>query len=445
MSGKSAQIGEIRCKQKKEIMINRTQAPGFKTIDKVDIQQVQSFKLDNGIPVYTIDAGSQELTRIEFVFKAGTFYQDAPLVAMTANALIENGTKKYSANQLSDSIDFYGSFFETSCGHDFASLALFSLNKHLESSLVFVEEMMKHASYPQEEVTTYLTNRKQKFLTNQKKVNNVARQRFTELIFGEKHPYGLAAREEYFDNTKRDDLVNFFTKHYNYYNCTIMVSGKLPANLSLVLNKHFGEGKWGSVAEIERAYPVAQSTKQRENLVEKADAVQSAIRVGRRLFNKTHPDYFNFQVLNTILGGYFGSRLMANIREDKGYTYGIGSGLSNLAHDGFFYISTEVGSDVTKNALDETYKEIEILQNDLVSDTELETVKNYILGQFLRSVEGPFSLGDKYRGIWEFGLGYDYYDRYFETVKAVNPQQLRDLAGKYLKKADLIELVVGRK
>ncbi len=395
--------------------------------------------------VYTIDAGSQDLTRIEFIFKAGMYYQDAPLIASAASALIENGTAKYSANQISDSIDFYGSFFETSVSQDYSSLALFSLNKHLKSTLVFVEELIKNATYPQEEVGTYLINKKQKFLVNSQKVDMLARRIYSELLFGKTHPYGLEVTADDFDKTKRDSIVNFFKTHYTYNNCTIIVSGKLPANLQVVLNNHFGKEKWGVASNIEKPYMPAQTTTQNIHYVEKPDAVQSAIRMGRKLFNKTHPDYFNFQVLNTIFGGYFGSRLMANIREDKGYTYGIGSGLASLAHDGYFFISTEVGSDVTKDALKEVYKEIEILQNDLVSAEELETVKNYILGQFLRSVEGPFSLADKFKGIWEFGLDYSYYDNYFNAVKSVTSQQIQDLAGKYLQKKDIIELVVGKK
>ncbi len=426
-------------------MLNRTQAPEFKTIDSIAIQQAQSFTLDNGIHVHTIDAGSQELTRIEFVFKAGMYYQDTPLVASAACALIENGTKKYSANQLSDSIDFYGSFFETSVSQDFSSLALFSLNKHLESTLVFIEELIKNAIYPQEEINTYLTNKKQKFLVGSQKVDVLARRKYSELIFGSTHPYGIEVKAEDHDATKRDSIVNFFKKYYTHSNCIIIVAGKLPANLHQVLNNHFGKDKWGTATNINKAYIPAQTTTQNIHYIEKPDAVQSAIRMGRRLFNKTHPDYFAFQVLNTIFGGYFGSRLMANIREDKGYTYGIGSGLASLVHDGYFFISTEVGADVTKNALEEIYKEIEIMQNDLVSDDELETVKNYILGQFLRTVEGPFALADKFKGIWEFGLNYSYYGNYFNAVKSVTSQQIRDLSGKYLQKKDLIELVVGKK
>src|SRR5246127_2569088 len=203
-------------------MLNRTQAPEFKTISKIDIAQANHFKLKNGIPVYTVDAGSQELTRIEFIFKAGMFYQDSPLLATAANNLIENGTTKYSANQISDGIDFYGSFFETSCGQDFASIALFSLNKHLENTLVFVEDALKDAIYPQEEVDTYLINKKQKFLVNSQKVDAVARRVFSELLFGKKHPYGLEVKAEDYDTTKREDIINFFKRYYHYGNCTII-------------------------------------------------------------------------------------------------------------------------------------------------------------------------------------------------------------------------------
>ena len=162
------------------------------------------------------------------------------------------------------------------------------------------------------------------------------------------------------------------------------------------------------------------------------------------LFNKTHPDYFKFQVLNAILGGYFGSRLMANIREDKGFTYGIGSGVVNLVNTGSFYISTEVGNNVTNQTLIEIYKEIKILREKLVSVDELETVRNYILGQFLRSVDGPFALADKFKAIWEYNLDYSYFDLYFNAIKTVTPNDIIDLANKYLQEKDLLECVVGK-
>lgn len=425
--------------------LNRKQAPDFKTIDKIDVQRVTEHTLKNGIKVFTLNNGSQELTKIEFLFKAGMFYQPKPLIASAANNLLETGTKSYTANQISDGIDFYGSFFECSVDQDYSSLALFSLNKYLDNSLKFVEEIIKYPTFPKEEFDIYISNKKQKHLVNSQKVNVLARRRFSELIFGEKHPYGIDVKTEDFEKLSVNEVKDFYSHFYHSANCTIIASGKLPDNLIDVLNNYFGSSAWGNANIITEPKAEVSTTKDNKHFVEKADAIQSAIRVGRIMFNKKHEDYFKFQVLNTILGGYFGSRLMANIREDKGYTYGIGSGLSSLVNAGYFFISTEVGADVTNDALKEIYAEIKLLREELVGEEELETVRNYVLGQFLRSVDGAYALADKFKAIWEFGLGYDYFDRYFDAVKSVTPQELKDLANKYLQEKDLIELVVGKK
>ena len=148
-------------------------------------------------------------------------------------------------------------------------------------------------------------------------------------------------------------------------------------------------------------------------------------------------------VLNTVLGGYFGSRLMSNIREDKGYTYGIGSALVSMKQEGYFFISTEVGADVTTPALTEIYKEIEILKNELVEE-ELAMVRNYMRGTFIKGIKVPF--------IWQivsdpftFTVWDDYYQNYLEKVRTIEPEEIRLLANKYLNSSEFYELVVGRK
>jgi predicted Zn-dependent peptidase len=427
-------------------MIDRTQAPAFNTIDKVDITKATALKLNNGIDLFTIDAGSQEIIRLEFVFKAGMYYQPATLIASTTNSLLETGTKSFTANQISDGIDFYGSFIELGVGQDYACVTLYSLNKYLKESLAFIEEILKYPVFPQEELNIHITNKKQKHQINSQKVAVIARRKFSELLFGKTHPYGVDVQDKDFDRINLNEIKEFYNNYYQSQNCTIIASGHLPKDLQATLNKFFGEKEWGSSPHkiVTEKFPLS-TTNQPVHFFEKEDALQSAIRIGRVLFNKTHPDYFHFQVLNTILGGYFGSRLMANIREDKGYTYGIGSGLMSLVNTGYFFISTEVGSDVTTQALEETYKEIKNLREELVSHEELETVRNYILGQVLRSVDGPFALADKFKAIWEFGLDYSYFDNYFRAIKTVTPQQVRDMANKYLKQEDLIECVAGKK
>ena len=425
-------------------MLNRTDAPAFKTINKIDVIKTKHEKLNNGIDFYSLSAGSQEIVKIEFIFKAGMYHQPATLVASTTNVMLESGTRSFTADQLSDGIDFFGSFLELQVEQDFATITLFSLNKYLNESLKFIEEIIKYPVFPEHEFKIHIANKRQKFAINSQKVNVLARRKFSELLFGSSHPYGIDVAEKDFDRINIGELKSFFNTFYNSQNCSIIASGNLPKNILETLNGFFGSSNWGSGGKINLlAIPVKSSFEQK-HFIHKEDAIQSAIRVGRILFNKTHPDYFKFQVLNTILGGYFGSRLMANIREDKGYTYGIGSGLNNLVHSGCFYISTEVGSDVTKPTLDEIYKEISLLREKLVDPHELETVRNYILGNFLRSVDGPFALADKFKSIWEFDLDYSFFDNYFKAVKTVTPAELRDLANNYLQEKDLIECVVGK-
>lgn len=437
-------LKELPKHQKHYNMINRSTAPEFKTIDKIDIIRAEESFLDNGIPVYKINAGSQELSKVEIIFNAGMYYQHRTLLSSSANTLLECGSAKYNALQISENIDFFGSFLELGVGQDFASVTLYSLNKYLNESLVFIEEIVKNSLYPQSEIDIYLANKKQKYLINSQKVNHLARRKFSEMLFGTRHPYGIDVKNEDFDSLKQKDIKDFYNNYYNSANCFIVVSGKLPNTLLSILNGHFGKANWGNTAGKSQPKASIVTSTQKKVLVEKNDAIQSAIRIGRVMFNKTHPDYFKFQVLNTILGGYFGSRLMANIREDKGYTYGIGSGLNSFVNAGYFSINTEVGADVTSKALKEIYKEIKLLREEPVSAEELETVKNYILGQFLRSVDGPFALAEKFKAIKEFGLDYNYYDNYFKSVQTVTANELRDLANKYLQPDDLIECVAGK-
>ncbi|MDI1355598.1 MAG: pitrilysin family protein [bacterium] len=425
-------------------MLERTIAPAFKTINSIDVIKTKQSQLKNGIDFFSLSAGSQEITKIEFIFRAGMYQQASTLVASTTNTMLESGTRSFTADQLSDGIDFYGSFLELQVEQDFATITVFSLNKYLTQTLKYIEELLKYPTFPDTEFRIHISNKHQKYTINSQKVSVLVRRRFTELLFGEKHPYGIQVNDEDFERIKTDDLRDFFNHHYTHKNCSIIASGNLPHDLEDTLNQFFGDNWGNSNSVISNTPVIAHSSTATKHFINKDDAIQSAIRIGRLLFNKTHPDYYKFQVLNTILGGYFGSRLMANIREDKGYTYGIGSGLNNLVHGGYFFISTEVGADVTNPTLEETYKELKRLRDDLIDTSELETVRNYILGNFLRSVDGPFALADKFKSIWEFGLDYSYFDNYFTAVKTVTPTELRDLANKYFQKKDLIECVAGK-
>lgn len=425
--------------------IDRKLAPAFKVVEKIELIQATEKRLQNNIPVYAINAGTQDLIKIEFLFSAGMYQQDMPLQAATVNTMLEEGTSKLSAAQIADGVDFYGAFLETSVSQDQASVVLYTLNKHLKVTLPIVEQVIKDATFPQTELETHLINKKQRFFVNNQKVANVARKRFSELLFGEKHPYGINVKEHDFDRIKQTHLIDFYKKAYVSNNCKIILAGKVTDDLYKLLNDHFGNNDWSATTNCVKKLDEEKATPEREQLIYKQDALQSAIRIGKLLFNKTHPDFQSLQVLNTVFGGYFGSRLMSNIREDKGYTYGIGSGIASLQNGGYFFISTEVGAEVCKKAIHEIYFEMNRLREELIPESELQLVKNYLLGTFLRSVDGPFAMADRFKGILEYNLNYEYFNTYVATIKAISASKLRDLANNYLDKESMVELVVGKK
>lgn len=427
--------------------LDRTIAPNYKQIEDVKLIKATEERLQNNIPLYIINSGTQDLIRIEFIFSAGSWHQSHPLVAYATNQLLEEGTKTLTASEIADKLDYFGAFLETEPGPDSASLVLYTLNKHLASTLPVVEDIIKNPVFPRKEFDTFIQNKKQKLLVELQKVNHVARKKFGELIFGESHPYGYYTTAKDYDNLKIEYLAEFHASQYTPENCKIIISGKVSEQSVSLIKKHFGSSNWkNSDRKIEKKSAIEVNTiGQPKNIVFKKDAIQSALRVGRLLFNKTHPDYLPMQILNTILGGYFGSRLMANIREDKGYTYGIGSNLISQKNAGYFVISSEVGVDVCSSAINEIFLEIKRLREEEINESELQLVKNYMLGVFLKSIDGPFALADRFKGILEYNLGYDYYDTFLKTIKTISAKDLMALANKYLQEDSLIELVVGKK
>jgi len=423
-------------------MLNRIQAPDFKQVSTINFIHPQKNTLDNSVSVYTIYSGEQDLVRIEFIFDNVNWDLEKPLQAIAANTMLNNGTNKLSAKEIAEQIDFYGAFFQTEYTQDQSTVTLYALNKHLASVLPIVKDVLSESQFPQQELDIYIQNQKQKLQVNLKKNDIVSRKEFSHALFGNT-AYGVDIQAEHYDALKREDLLDYFKAAYTPNNCTIVVSGKFEETSLELLNAEFGKN-WEKSNSIRNKFSFS-TTEKKSIYKEKPEALQSAIRMGKLAINRKHEDFPGLQVLNCVLGGYFGSRLMNNIREDKGYTYGIGSGISSLHDAGYLFIATEVGADVCAAALTEIYKEIDLLKNELISEAELALVRNYMLGSMLGSLENVFSHADKFKNIHFSGLGYDYYERYIQKVKSITAEELQILARKYLTTEDFTEVVVGKK
>lgn len=426
-------------------MTDRITEPGLKEIGQLEALCPEEKKLDNGLPVFLINAGTQDVVQIELMFKSGSWYQEKALQAAATNTMLSEGTSTHTALQIAGQFDYYGAFLQSGCGNDIATVTLYSLNKHLEAVLPLLASVIKDAVFPEQEFKIHIGKTRQKFIISNEKVNVVALKQFNEAIFGNAYPYGRKVELPHFEKLQRADLPEFFNQHYSAKNCRLIVSGKIHDDIFELINTHFGGSDWAnSVSLNQSAYPI-NTSEAHTHFFSKKNAVQSAIQIGRVLFSKTHQDYMGMYVLSTILGGYFGSRLMSNIREDKGYTYGIGSGVVSHQNSGYFFIATETGAEVTGKAIDEIYFELKRMRDETVPVEELQLVKNYLLGRFMRSFDGPFALADRLKGVLYYDVGYEYYERFVNTIKEITPGQLQDLANSYLAQDELTEVVVGKK
>lgn len=219
----------------------------------------------------------------------------------------------------------------------------------------------------------------------------------------------------------------------------VFVAGKVDSKVKTRLNELFGQKPLThSVPEFEIGKSEFSPSFQ---FIEKKEAIQSSIRIGSPLISYEHKDFTRLKVMNTIFGGYFGSRLMANIREEKGYTYGIGSVVMAKENMGNLIIYTEVGTDVTQATLDEIRKEIKLMQTEKVGEEELYKVKNYLLGSLLQNTDGVFDQLERYKTLYYFNLPNNYYSKYIEEVRATTPEEIITLANTYLN--DLSFVVAG--
>ncbi|MCB0754605.1 MAG: insulinase family protein [Flavobacteriales bacterium] len=422
-------------------MLDRTQMPEFGKVESIDLIEPKVHHLSNGLPVFYINAGVQDVLKVELVFDTGTSTANKLLVGSSTVNLMKEGTNKRSAAEIAEAVDFYGSYLQAEVAHDQSSISLFTLNKHLKNTLPTLAEVYSEAAFPEREFETYVLQHQQEMLVNQQKVGYLGAKAFSAALYGNNHPYGRSAEVEDYLKLKRQDLVDHHDQEILSRIKYILVAGRTNEQTLPALETYFGSDKRLPIPE-HAMETNGESVKTVH--VQKDDAVQNAIRVGRILFNRNHSDFIGMQILCTVLGGYFGSRLMSNIREDKGYTYGIGAGMVSLQHSGYLTISTQVGSDVCQAALNEVYFEIERLRKELIPISELELVRNYMLGSILKSIDGPFHLASKWKMYLEYGLGIDTHHDLIHRIKTITPERLKALANQYLQQDDLTQVTAGQ-
>lgn len=426
--------------------LDRTVAPDICPIEHFSIEKPLLHIMRNGMPLKIIQAGSEDVVRFDLLIKGGQWNQERPLQAMFTNRMLREGTSCFSSVEIAEKLDYYGAWLDLSSSVNYGFVTLYSLVKYFPQTLEILASMIKEPVFPEKELQVVSEVNKQQFLVNSERVEVLARKQLNRSLFGIGHPLGRYAELEDYDHINRETLQRFYRTYYHSSNCSAYISGKVTPEVIRCIEQQFGDTAWGDTSS--RMYNpvfVPEPVSDKRIFIEKKDALQGSVKMGGFSLNRMHPDYLKFRVLVTLFGGYFGSRLMSNIREEKGYTYGISAGIVCYPDTGVLVISTETANEYVEPLIAEVYKEIDILRSERVSDKELNMVRNYMLGDLCRSYENAFSLSEAWIFVETSGLDTRFFERSVEAIKEVTVDEIKDLAEKYLCKENLIEVVAGKK
>ena len=406
----------------------------------IEVPQAVRHTAPNGTPIYAINCPEYEVVRVSFVFHAGTITQRHPFTASATANMLAEGSENMTSQQIAERLDYYGSYFDINIDRDYSYITFCTLSKFFAQTAEVIEEVILRPTFPEREVSIYSAKRRQQLTIERRKVETIARENFAQAIFGKSHPYGISYPESAYDTLCREDINEHYQRRYTAENCIVICSGSISEDVLKRITDITSQIH-NSAEKDEIAFPPFDT--QHEVLVQHDGAVQSSIRMGRLLFTRAHEDFIPMQVLSTTLGGYFGSRLMQNLRERNGFTYGVFSAMVNFQNTGYLAIATQVGTDVTEQALEQIAIEIDTLRNELVSEQELSLVKNIMAGEMMRILDGPFGIADVTTENILCGFDNSHIADNLRRIRTTTPEEIRSLAQKYLDPNDIVTVVAG--
>jgi zinc protease len=421
---------------------NKSDIPVISPFKKVMFPDYRLDFLSNGIPVYSLQNDDYGVMKMEVNVFAGRYFESQQAVSRTCANMLREGTSSMTSKEIARKIDFYGSSLQMMGGMDVIKMELYSLKKHFENVLPIAAEVLRDPLFPENELDNYIKRTLQKLKIDLSKNDIISFRHLTENLFGLDHPYGYNTEEAILQKVSREDLMQHFQRNFNAESFSVIMAGGIPENYLEILDTAFGTIPKAGIIIPNHPHPLnGQLIKSQ---IKGKQKYQSSVKLGARMFNRSHPDYVGFYFLSTLLGGYFGSRLMQNIREDKGLTYDIYSTVDCMRTDGYFMISADVDNKSVESTLEEIRKELKMLAEELVEQEELELVRNYIKGNVLTILNGPINAVELIRLISIYHLDETFFDHFMLGIDRIDSESLNQLAAKYLNYDQLSQVICGK-
>ncbi len=403
--------------------------------------------LGNGLKVIVVENHEQPVVSMNLLIRSGTAMDGlgkAGLANMTAG-LLRKGTATRDATKISQEIDFVGGSIGASSEKDATNVTCSVLTKHFDVGLDLLADIVLNPSFPEAEIERLRKQTMAGLMAQKDDPNAISDQQYAAYLFGE-HPYAQPASGtiESVSGLERDDIAGYWSRNFLPNNAVLFVAGDVTADAVLAkIEGKFGGWKRGELPQTN--FPPANPVKgNRVVLINKSDATNANINMGHLGIDRYNPDIYAVRTMNYILGGGgFRSRLMTDIRDKRGLTYGINSQYSFDRYPGAFTVSVATNVDSAAQSIAATIEHLRQIQAADVTAQELSETKSFYAGYLPRQFETPMQVASQLSVVELYGLEKDYFSKYIDYMQAVTPQQVRLAAQKYISPDNLLIVVVG--
>lgn len=421
--------------------LNRTRSPRVSTITGIKLPQCEKIYLDNGIPVTFLHGAETEALRLDICFKVGRQHEHKRLAARATASMLKEGSIQFSGKEFAEKMDTLGSSWEAPVQLDYSHFSWLGLSRFASQALPYLAEILENPTFPESEIHAFVQRNRTRLKVELTKPDVVGYRAFTEILLGENHPFGWNSSQAIFENLQREDLLKHHSDWFCPSMCSCFLSGNIPHQFLQALNKTIGQLFLGKENRIQPRIPKVSPTFGQTE-IKLPGTLQSSLHIGYLTGIRQHEDYPVLLVLNTILGGFFGSRLMTSIREKLGYTYHIQSNLDTYPDVGSLWINAEMSPEYLQPTRIEIFKEIHKLKIKPVSNSFLRMVKSYLLGTELNALDGTLQAMEVIRERAMEGIENLDYGNEMERINTVTPVEIQEMANKYFCEDNFTEVSV---
>ena len=422
-------------------MLDRTTPPSLQPYPDIQLTMPSWRRLPNGVQMCVIDHGEVEVNQIDVYFGGGILEQPKRYVAQLLASTIDKGSSNFSAEAIAEQMAFYGAVKGGSVSDHHIKLSLRCTGSNLPKLMPIFFDYITTPQFDAKEFNNIVEQTRANAVVASKRVGSLSSILLSQMLYGKQAMMANEIGAKSIGDVTIADLRAFHKAYFASGNCRVVLSGKVtPASAAEVT-------RWFESWSERPVQPLApwncRCTHSRREVINVPQALQSGIAAAIPAIGRQHPDYIGLRILTTAFGGYFGSRLMSNIREDKGYTYGIHAYLAGRKEEGHITIATECAAQHTQDVVDEICLEMQRLREELIPDAELALVRNHMMSNLLKTFDTAFSLADYVGSTITVGVQSDYFNRHYSLLQSITPEQLRTLAQTYLIRDSLRIAIAG--